>query len=293
MKNFFALCFLFSLTCGLSGQENQNTLLWKIEKKGFKPSYILGTMHLLPTDSMPELLKNDQIIEQVDKIFFEIDLESSAADMMRLMPLMLLPDSVSLEDHLSEKEMQLMMEKLGKDNPMSAMASKLKPIFIHSMLLQSSDIADDRDMTMVEQYLYEKASNYEKETGGLESAAFQMQILAGLDFDKQITYLKEALTEEEVVDLGAFDLEQMFSAYYHMNLTSIAEMLNSEELIQSEMDQLVNQRNKNWVEPIIAASREQSILVAVGAGHLPGEKGVLALLRNSGFEVQPIFTFEQ
>ena len=53
-------------------------------------------------------------------------------------------------------------------------------------------------------------------------------------------------------------------------------------------DILLYHRNQNWVEKLKSLLPEKSLMIAVGAGHLPGEKGVINLLRKAGFKVTPV-----
>ncbi|MEM9931704.1 MAG: TraB/GumN family protein, partial [Bacteroidota bacterium] len=51
-------------------------------------------------------------------------------------------------------------------------------------------------------------------------------------------------------------------------------------------------RNENWIPQILAKIKDteaQTKLFAVGAGHLGGEKGVIALLRKEGLKVEPVY----
>ena len=54
------------------------------------------------------------------------------------------------------------------------------------------------------------------------------------------------------------------------------------------MDLMLYDRNRNWVETIKVQSAKEASFYAVGAGHLGGEEGVIALLRKAGFTVKPI-----
>lgn len=55
-----------------------------------------------------------------------------------------------------------------------------------------------------------------------------------------------------------------------------------------EADKLIYNRNSAWVDFLIGALPTTSMLIAVGAGHLPGEKGVISLLKKAGFNVTPV-----
>lgn len=66
----------------------------------------------------------------------------------------------------------------------------------------------------------------------------------------------------------------------HSTLTAVA----------AEADRLINRRNGAWVEFMIGVLPTASIIAVVGAGHLPGEKGVINLLRKAGYKVEPADT---
>lgn len=60
---------------------------------------------------------------------------------------------------------------------------------------------------------------------------------------------------------------------------------------ENEMFQelFVNSRNRRWVTRLLPLmSSGKSCLVVVGAGHLPGKQGLLQLLRNEGYTVEPV-----
>ncbi len=49
---------------------------------------------------------------------------------------------------------------------------------------------------------------------------------------------------------------------------------------------VIVQRNRNWIPQIEAVLEgEGTVFIAVGAGHLPGDEGVIELLRDQGYEV--------
>ena len=58
--------------------------------------------------------------------------------------------------------------------------------------------------------------------------------------------------------------------------------------IQNFTDLLLYNRNADWANKLAGLMPGNSLVVAVGAGHLPGEKGVLNLLRKAGYRVDPV-----
>jgi hypothetical protein len=53
-------------------------------------------------------------------------------------------------------------------------------------------------------------------------------------------------------------------------------------------DLLLNNRNKNWVKKLDSIMKTESVFVAVGTGHLVGEKGLINLLRKQGYKVEAL-----
>ena len=62
----------------------------------------------------------------------------------------------------------------------------------------------------------------------------------------------------------------------------------SDDFQQKEIYDFVEGRNKRWIPVIKSNIKESSCLIAFGAGHLPGEEGVINLLRKEGYKVKPI-----
>ena len=61
-----------------------------------------------------------------------------------------------------------------------------------------------------------------------------------------------------------------------------------EEGMNAQTELLLYHRNSNWAAQFDSLATKGSVLVAVGAGHLPGEKGLLQLLRNEGYKLRPL-----
>ena len=57
---------------------------------------------------------------------------------------------------------------------------------------------------------------------------------------------------------------------------------------QRNINELIYNRNAVWAKKLQELMPAKSILVVVGAGHLPGEKGLIDLLQKAGYSVQPV-----
>ena len=83
--------------------------------------------------------------------------------------------------------------------------------------------------------------------------------------------------------------------YHIKNLLGSQQIKGLEALINDkefgdigDNDILLNNRNRNWVKQLKTIMKKESVFVAVGAGHLVGESGVIALLKKEGYTLTPI-----
>jgi uncharacterized protein YbaP (TraB family) len=60
-------------------------------------------------------------------------------------------------------------------------------------------------------------------------------------------------------------------------------------LYETLTDRLLTRRNRLMTERMQAALEAGSAFIAVGALHLPGEEGILALLERRSFEITRVF----
>ena len=81
----------------------------------------------------------------------------------------------------------------------------------------------------------------------------------------------------------------MATAYLAQDLTKLEALINKEEFgVGNFTDLLLYNRNKNWVVTMEKIFSSHSVVIAVGAGHLPGQQGIINLLRKAGYTVEPM-----
>jgi uncharacterized protein YbaP (TraB family) len=81
----------------------------------------------------------------------------------------------------------------------------------------------------------------------------------------------------------------LVDTYKSQDLDKIDELSRTGDAsIGNNINLLLYDRNKKWVDSLNLILPSRSILIAVGAAHLPGENGLINLLRRKGFELTPI-----
>lgn len=85
------------------------------------------------------------------------------------------------------------------------------------------------------------------------------------------------------------ELDEMMSAYLNQDLKKLEELMMKTDMgIGNFTEILLFKRNRNWVAKLKDLLPKKMLLIAVGAGHLPGDQGVISLLRKAGYKVSPI-----
>lgn len=78
--------------------------------------------------------------------------------------------------------------------------------------------------------------------------------------------------------------------YHQEDIEGLDQIMVKYTATNPEMYQvLMVERNQLWAERIPAIIKEKPTLLAVGSGHLAGNKGLIELLKAKGYQVTPVF----
>ena len=291
MKRFGAGLLLCLLTMSAWSQKgsDENTLLWKISGNGLeKPSYLYGTIHMICADDAGLSNNFKKIIKECDEVYFEVDMDN-LFEMIGAMGKMKMKGDTTLKDLLSENDYQKVkdyFEKKGSMLPFS-MLETYKPILAASTLEQRSLVCDKT--AIMEQVIMEEAKQNKKKISGLETMSYQAGVLDSIPYKLQAMQLVSYIDSATSGDNDNQQLSELFDAYKNQDLKKLEELMIEEDAGMSGFtDILLYHRNLNWVKKLKELLPDKSLVIAVGAGHLPGEKGVISLLRQNGYKVTPV-----
>jgi uncharacterized protein YbaP (TraB family) len=263
-----------------------NTLLWKISGNGLtQPSYLFGTMHILCADdaTLSDTLK--QVIKQADEIYFELDMDNMG-EMLGAMKYLRMNDGKKLSELLSPED-YAKVENYFKHNPVPlplSMMNRFKPYFISSLIGESMMSCPQKNG--MEELIMRESKQYDKEIKGLETTEFQASIFDSIPYEKQA---KDLVNYIDSIDSYKQTSLEMVEVYREQNLEKMDTLMHKSDPGMDEyMDLLLYGRNRHWVEQMPDLMKQKSILFAVGAGHLPGDQGVINLLRKKGYKVTPM-----
>lgn len=283
------LASLVAITSFAQNEKENNTLLWKISGNGLdKPSYLFGTIHMICTDDAVLSDNMKKAINTCDEVYFEVDMDNLFEMMGAINKMKMLGDT-TLKDLLSEvdyKKVKSYFEKKGSMLPFS-MLETYKPMLAASTLEEGSMPCDNT--SMMEQVIMKEAKGYNKKIKGLETMSYQAGVLDSIPYKLQAAQLVEYIDKANKGENDNAELKEMFKAYKSQDLKRLeALMVETDAGMSGFTDILLYHRNQNWVEKLKTLLPAKSLLIAVGAGHLPGDKGVLNLLRKEGYKVTPV-----
>lgn len=292
------LVALMSLMGGVNAQ-----LLYKISGNGLeKPSYIVGTYHLAPgnfADSIPGL---KDAFASCKQIYGELDMQDALSNENRdkLEKAQILPEGTTLSSLLTKEQMDrvntLMRETIGADmtNPMlAAQFDKMTPMALSTTLTVFAFIKKSPNfnpMNLLDSHLQLLAQKQGMVIKGLETVDFQVEVLYGSSLEKQVEELMCVVDNfDDVVEMAEF----VTAAYFSQDLDQLLDVTNEESegpcaSSPESNDNLIYNRNANWVKAMPDIMQQAPTFFAVGAAHLCGDRGVLRLLEQAGYKIEGV-----
>lgn len=296
---FFSCIFslIFALTWVLKGysqdispknetSQSDNALLWRVSGNGLKaPSYLYGTIHAICPDDMVFPAKIQQAFTEAKQLYLEIDMDNKGA-MLSAQMKSFMKDGQSLKKLLTPAEYEKVNTFFRDSIGMGIeMFGKMKPILL-SALMYPKLMGCPKTVSYEEKFM-EMAKEEDKKILGLESVSDQMDALDAIPVEEQAKWLVQSV--DEYPNMKKMYAE-MIELYKKEDIEGVAKLMEQEE--EMEMgdyeDNLLKNRNQNWIPVIEAACQKKQTFFAFGAAHLMGENGVISLLKKAGYKVEAL-----
>jgi len=266
-------------------QKNDNTLLWEISGNGLKkPSFLFGTFHLLCKDDIHFSDQLKKAMKSVDEVYMELKLDDPSI-MLSGMMYMNMKNGKTLESLYTPEEYKRLENYFSDTLKMPMLLfQKAKPYFLVALLYPR--MMDCPSPSGVEEELMKIAKDDKKEIKGLETMQFQASVFDSIPYEWQA---KELLKNIDSFSVYKNEFETMLNFYKKQQMDSLKTMVGKSEFGSDKYDDLLlNNRNKNWVKQLKEIMKNKSVFVAVGAGHLVGDAGLISLLKKAGYNVEPL-----
>ena len=261
-------------------------LFWKIERPGYKPSYLLGTMH----SSHPEILAMTKVIKKqfnsAATLCTEIKLDM--VSMVSMAKLVMYPKGQTLRQNIDEELYQQVVKHAKTLGVNIAEINKMKPWIVNVRLSMPKDAGG----VALDMRLVFDATKQKKELCGLEKVKEQLDIFASESKEDQLKALRLTVKHFDII---REQIPKMRNIYLSRDLIALANMVRNspvpipEEDVKKMMFKLLVRRNIIMLNRMQPYLKKGNVFFAVGALHLTGKIGLLRLLDEQGYTLTRLY----
>ncbi len=280
MKKIIALIAV--AVCIISSAAQSQSLLWKITGKDLKePSYLFGTIHMICPDELVLSEATKEAVKNTAQVALELDMDDPEF-MAKAQQMALNKNMENISTKLSEEDRATVNAffKANYGTDLSQLGV-MKPFGLMAMIyMKGLDCAQPGSYEATFMQL-----KGDKELVGLETIAYQINIFDQIPLEEQLGWLVEYTSDLEKMKT---ELDFMLKAYKSQDVEKLHDMITSSVQFEAYAEILLYKRNKEWIERIEKLIKDKPTFIAVGAGHLGSDKGVIALLKQEGYTVTPV-----
>lgn len=259
-------------------------LLWEVSREGVPPSYVFGTIHVAERHVSEQLDKVRVVLAESEVFVMEAIPEPDDIALMRRM--MFFDDGAELQDvisaHLFAETLSVLRAYHLTENDVATM----KPWAAYLTMSYPAEMG-----IVLDQQLLHLARTGEASTRGLESMEELGGLFNSLSLADQVRLLTDAVCHREILE---GDFAKMISLYTQGDLAGLFSYgqrysFADNTLYENLTEKILTERNYRMVERMQPILETGAAFIAMGALHLPGEEGVLALLERYDFEIIRVF----
>jgi len=283
-KNIAAIAFVVtSLLAGhVQAQKfsSEKSLLWEVSGNGLeKPSYIYGTIHMICEDDFKITDKVKKAFDKSSQLVLEADIFNP--DMGNEVKQEMMSD-VPLSKKLAASDYATV------DSILQLKCGMPLKTFDHFKLSMVMSLVASKLFPCSAPQSYEATFDKMAKEKNMHKAALE-EVIA------QLRFLNKAYTDSQIVaQVKSFDsaqsgTEKMVALYKAEDINGLFKYMTTPDLMDDNtIKWMLVVRNSNWAEKMPDMMKQESNFFAVGAAHLPGPIGILALLKAKGYTVKPI-----
>jgi len=268
-----------------ASEASGKVFMWKAQKNGGAAIYLLGSIHALKAEAYPLPAAIEAAFDEAEVVVFEVDLDEMTGAAMHMLAAGSLDAGQTLEQVLGPSlwaELGAAAADAGLDPSMlQFMKPWMAALSVAALELTSAGYLPAYGL---DSHFFQRAKEEGKERVALETVEYQIGLFADFTPDESTAFLRYTLADLKSIG-------PVLDGLYHHWL--VGEVEPVEALLGSEFEEfpdlyrtLVTDRNLRWIdriEELLAGQRDA--MVVVGALHLVGEQGLVALLRQNGYLV--------
>jgi uncharacterized protein YbaP (TraB family) len=300
MKKFpfnYRFLLVLALVGGTTSLSQAGTCdVWRLTN-GKAPFYIAGTIHALSGTVYPLGAGYDQAVRDSKRIIFEMAPNPDSDFGKRFGLAAAYPKGDTIQRHVHpqtwaylQKNFQIssfFKYSFDVDGISIGTVDHLRPWGIVWFVWGTSGWTDITSAHGVENYLHHQGKMRGAEFGGMESETEHLNVMSGMNDQESELMLLYALTRG---DKRKADDEKYVAAWKRGDMATMwAEDQRERNVNPGGMARLVDMRNVKWI-PRIRSEINGGVptTIAVGAAHLNGPNGVIALLQRNGYKFEQL-----
>lgn len=279
MRLLFILV-LTQLSFTVKAQEN-NSLLWEISGNGLqKTSYLYGTMHV-----------SQKIAFRLDDVFYEA-LDKSDIVALESDPSTWLDNDMNMSFNFGDSFIQKgfyqrAFELLHPEKDEIAAYLGFDDQMVNGILYRTNEYSQNfEEDTYLDMFIYQAGVKFNKPIVALEDLEESSTLVGRASFnsfkEKPTEWLQKKMQQKDYVQL-------VQDAYRERNidlLDSIDQGLYTDHYLKN----MLYIRNENMVTALDSVMKTGKVFTGIGAAHLPGQNGVIQMLKNKGYTLTPLIS---
>src|SRR5262245_34638438 len=269
------------------GAAPARSFVWKATGKT-TTVYLGGSIHMLSKDAYPLNPVFEQAFTDSDLLVEEVNLAEMMGPEVQMQTLMrgMLPPSQTLEKVIAPATLTLLTAAAADIGAPIEALQRLKPWMIALTLegLALHKLGFDPELGL-DMHFFNLARKAGKPVQGLETVEYQISRFDDMTFEQQDRLLAESLRE---MNTEKASVTKLTDAWKNGDAAAVERIVLADlKADQFLYQRLLVERNKNWLPKIEALfARKGRALVLVGAAHLVGPDGLVAMLKAKGYKVE-------
>jgi uncharacterized protein YbaP (TraB family) len=277
-----------------AAEAGQKLFCWKVTGSEGGAVYLLGTIHVGRAEFYPLPAVIENSFKAADTLVTETDLTEPQGS-SRLLKLLLekgtYPRGDTVENHIGAETRAHLAHYVATSKELGSDYTHLKPWFLSiAIAIVEAKRAGLNTNEGIDRHFVDQATAMKKPIGTLETSEFQLELMNSFSDELQDQLLLAALldTEKKPEVMG-----QLLQAWKSGNAEGLHETttryLRDYPVLKPLFEKMFDQRNDAMTQKIEAFLKTpKTVFVAVGAGHLTGERGILAQLRAKNYEIEQL-----
>jgi uncharacterized protein YbaP (TraB family) len=284
-RGLLTICAGMALLLRATAPSFADPAMWVVRDED-STVYLFGTFHLVKPEMKWRSDKIDAAFTESDELWLEVSELSDTA----LMQKFVVEHGIDLKHPLSSKLSKDDWSKVQSAAVLAGMPvpmiERMRPWLAGLALMMAPVREKGYDpQNGPDRQLEEGARASRKAVKGFESPEQQLQLFAGLPEQVQIAFLVEASSD---LTAGLKHFDEMAEAWLSGDTRRLDSLVTSDVTAPAFYESIFVTRNLDWCDKIAEIMQGSGTsFVAVGAGHLIGDKGVPAILAERGFQVAP------